>query len=279
MFLPGNKMLNQQAVKYTRLIRGIMIFVLPFFLFFQCGVNHKTEKEIMAADTVKRPANLSPNASLINIGEYDAPVYRWYEYGGVVTGKKLKAFYYDGRAKSIPDSRVFDDIHIINAYYPDGKLEMSDLFQVFPIEEKLTIGKTESYSIIDWWGTTSLKIETKNGVFILVSVFNLTKPYTRDDHLGHKFQLVPGIARFFSEEIRTESYRLRGTYSISIKKTEQASVYDLLIIDERDEIKMQRYKLFSKEPGPINMSLIRYYDPLLDRIYFVEDGYLEPLKN
>jgi hypothetical protein len=278
MSIPESRMLNQRAVKSTRLIK-VMILVLSCFLFLQCSTKHKAEKEIVIADTVKRPANLSPNASLINIGEYDAPVYRWYEYGGVMTGKKLKTFYYDGRAKSIPDNRVFDDIHIINAYYPNGKLEVTDLFQVFPMEQKLSIDKTESYSIIDWWGTNTLKVETAKGVFILVSVFNLDKPFNSEKNLGYRFEQVPSIIRFFSEEIKAESYRLGSTYNISIKKSDQFSIYDLIIVNELSEEKHQKYKLTTNEKEPINLSLIRYYDPLLDRIYFVEDGYLEPLKN
>jgi len=249
-------------------------------LFLQCNTRPRAEKKnTVAVDTIMRPANLSPNASLINIGDIDAPVYRWYEYGGTVTGKKLKAFYYDGRAKNISDNRVFDDIHIINAYYPNGKLEISDLFQVFPREQKLSIATTDNYSIIDWWGTNTLKIETVSGAFILVGVFNLEHSYTREDYLGHKFEHVPSITRFFSDKMKAESYRLGETISVSIKKTEESNVYDVLIVTVTGKEKMQKYKLITMEQQPINMSVIRYYDPLQERIYFVEDGYLEALKN
>lgn len=257
----------------------MIVIALAGLLLFQCDLKHDKKDLIVEADTVKRPSNLSPNASLINIGEYDAPEYRWYEYAGVVTGKKLKSFYNDGRAKSVLDTKVFDDIHVINAYNEDGSLELSDLFQVFPMEQKLSIAKTDHYKITDWWGTNTIKIETANGAFVLVSVFNLEKPFNSQKNLGYKFDKVPTIARFFSEKINAESYRLGETLNISMKKTDQSSVYDVLIITPTGKEKMQRYKLVTNQAEAINTSLIRYYDPLLDRIYFVEDGYLELMGN
>jgi hypothetical protein len=78
---------------------GIISLVLSLSVTaFCCNSSVKSEGHATVQDSIKRPANISPNASLINPGEPEGegmPVYQWVEYAGklVYDGKEHSHIY------------------------------------------------------------------------------------------------------------------------------------------------------------------------------------------
>lgn len=68
----------------NKIIISSLLLSLGCTVFF-CNSSTKSSDEVVEAekqDTLKRPANVSRHATLINLGFGDSPVYQWVEYSG-----------------------------------------------------------------------------------------------------------------------------------------------------------------------------------------------------
>jgi hypothetical protein len=255
-------------------------FLILVLFFFQCHQKKTENTSTMLFDSIPKPKNISAQSGILEVGGIDAPSYYiWAEYNGVLTGNSLKLFYPDGRANNIPDNQIFADLHIINFYDKDGRFERRSVFEVFPNERKLSIQKDEEISIGTYSGDRVIYVIKGNEKFELVEVLNLREPFNSKKNLGFRFEQVHSIIKLSPKEIDAESVSWGDAYNISIKQSHDKDFYDVMIVTVVGTDMTRRYKLHNRESHPINMSLIRYYDPVLDRIYFVEGAYLEGVRN
>src|SRR5687768_1547307 len=64
------------------IISSLLLSLSCTVFFCNTSVRSSDEGEVASQDSVKRPANVSKYATLINLGFEDMPVYFWVEYSG-----------------------------------------------------------------------------------------------------------------------------------------------------------------------------------------------------
>jgi hypothetical protein len=211
----------------------------------------------MKKDTIVRPAHVSPQAKLINLGFVDAPSYVWIEYVG---------FYKDTQGVH---SHIFGIEHT-NIYPDDYPEQVDTLYYEFDgSRRQLSVFRDlKDYEIIPYPGNGTYKLINKDDYLLLFNVMQLSD--SRQIIKGKEWQMaVP------TTEINRHGEKVSGVQAHVHIEKENGDIYLVSLIDDKG----MRTLHFQKRGDCSIDSKISYLDKQEGRLYFVpKDCYLEILE-
>jgi hypothetical protein len=235
-------------------MKGSMIFLGLFAWSCQASFTNtdSAQDTMMKKDTIVRPAHISPQAKLINLGFVDAPVYVWIEYIGCYDNGGVVYQHIFGIKHTYVNSNKVDTLYY---EFENSRINPSKF------------GNLKDYEITPYPGDLTYKL-TNNQKMLLFNVMQLSD--SRQIIKGKEWQMaVP------TTEINRHGEKVSGVQAHVHIEKENGDIYLVSLIDDKG----MRTLHFQKRGDCSIDSKISYLDKQEGRLYFVpKDCYLEILE-
>lgn len=207
-----------------------------------------------------KPKNIGKNASIVNLGSREDPIYEWMEYKGVLNGRLLKDFFAGGIAVSAADEEAFPDLHLFTSYDRRGTQQWSYIYEVFEGDKTFVVNQKD-FEILGAGGATMV-LRNNGKEYVLCWILNTKSiPVTRANTKQVNVQQVGrGLYRDAPDD-----YASNGSVYLTI--VAKKGFYEITIDDEVDAPSTKRYKLHCGDK--VNIDLVRYYNPKSDTIHLL----------
>ena len=234
----------------------ILLFCLVFH-FFGCAESNTPENSLgeIQKDSIIRPAHISTNATLINLGFIEEPSYSWVEYVGS---------YREGE-KTYPHIHQFKYSDQFGGNADTLNYEWNESRER---EKELEINDFKDYTFIPFPGNGTIQIKKGKNEFILFNVLEF-------HYLDRVFRKTP---YFRVPTVKTHSiHPEHGLVSdddteINVRRTEEG-YYNVKLIDIKG---IREVKFKKNEECKESTTKISYMNKVNGKIYFVQSGcYLE----
>lgn len=238
----------------NKVITNLLLLSLSCTIFFcNSSVKSSDENDNPVQDSLKRPASVSNQATLINLGSEDLPVYQWVEYSG-----KLNY-----------DNKVYPHIYGFKYFDAQGKLIHTQYYENMEVRSGEKEFDASSSKILPFPGDATIQVS--NSKDSLLFFYVLESDEFKSEYEGVDFIRMPAVyfeTRYDNGFMSDEQVRFN-------LRTEK-NLYIVTFLS--DDVFKIPFKLCSTcKVKPTKISFLNEEE---GRIYFIEkDCYLEPVNS
>jgi hypothetical protein len=230
---------------------GSALFLLSFcctVFFCNSSVKSSHEDKINPQDTIKRPINISQQATLVNLGFDDMPVYFWVEYAG-----KLNI-----AGKQYPHIYGFNYFDIL------GKLLYTRYYENMDIRNSKKEFDATHSKILPYPGDATVQIS--NGTDSLLFFHVLESDEFKRNYKDIEYIRMPAI---YFERINGNGFV--SDYDVEFNMKKEGDIYTITFTG----VPLPFRLCSACKTEPTKVSFINLYE---GKIYFIEkECYLEPV--